>query len=716
MADVTVQTHVDTFMRSATASAARDALGIQSGATYSTVAEMVAADVTNITSGQTVTLTGYYAAGDFGEPLQLVVEASTGGVKSHTLNDGRYANLYADGQVNVKWFGAKGDGATVDTVAIQAAIDACEASGDALYFPEGTYDTGALTIDTDAFVMIGSGWRETVLESNGSPTTLLTLQSDRNTFRDIRFDGATDCTNLIRFDDSSASAAVSTRNNFDRCYFSGAVENLFLVEETSTGTFTAYNNFYSCEFRGASTTSKAIFDVSANINMNSTNFYGCHFTGPNDYKTNTDAKIFNLKGNLWQLGFYGGTAEQFYTGVDVSSGSTYYRGPLIIHGIYTEKIYNRFASVVNSADDSQESDLYTVVDIRGCFNTQTDQADTGTLATATWFYGDRVSGYIGANTFSAMATNKMTHTVINSPDLVIEDAVRPSNKSTVETHDIQRAKELDMLVGKNGWYNTGYAQANLGADIGANDFLIVSPILKIPAAGSNDNIMALSSTSGSIANVESIWLNLSSNDLNIKYRTTADGLNTIKVEDEWQTKNAGRWGRFSLTRQGTTWAVYFNKELVRTGTDAGINASFDSDYVIFGGGSGSSIDSPMLGSCALFRGAYTHADICTKIDTDKLVDDSEKWGDVSTDGCILYYELDEGAFKYSRDLSDNAVDLLLAPVTQAWVIPARANYSDGGGSPSGSVTPDFIGQEYLDTTGNAWYKAYGLTNTDWQAL
>lgn len=40
----------------------------------------------------------------------------------------------------------------------------------------------------------------------------------------------------------------------------------------------------------------------------------------------------------------------------------------------------------------------------------------------------------------------------------------------------------------------------------------------------------------------------------------------------------------------------------------------------------------------------------------------------------------------------------------------------GTGAPSGSVTPEFVGQEYLDTSANAWYKAYGLTNTDWQAL
>lgn len=51
-----------------------------------------------------------------------------------------------------------------------------------------------------------------------------------------------------------------------------------------------------------------------------------------------------------------------------------------------------------------------------------------------------------------------------------------------------------------------------------------------------------------------------------------------------------------------------------------------------------------------------------------------------------------------------------------YLINAVLSYKSGSGSPSGVVTPEFIGQEYLDTTGNAWYKAYGLVNTNWQAL
>lgn len=50
---------------------------------------------------------------------------------------GRWLRVF-DGSINVKWFGARGDGKTDDTAALQRAIDATCAGG-ALFFPSGQY-------------------------------------------------------------------------------------------------------------------------------------------------------------------------------------------------------------------------------------------------------------------------------------------------------------------------------------------------------------------------------------------------------------------------------------------------------------------------------------------------------------------------------------------------------------------------------------------------
>lgn len=90
---------------------------------------------------------------------------------------------------NVKDFGAVGDNSTDDTVAIQAALDAVEANGGGLFFPEGFYKvTSALTIDGQTGTgaefginLFGANKRTTRLVSYLSSGTMLFIGNGSST-------------------------------------------------------------------------------------------------------------------------------------------------------------------------------------------------------------------------------------------------------------------------------------------------------------------------------------------------------------------------------------------------------------------------------------------------------------------------------------------------------------------------------------------------------
>ncbi len=69
-----------------------------------------------------------------------------------------YAYDGIDGSFNVREFGASGDGNTLDSKYIQAAIDSCYRSGGGIvFFPAGRYLTGSILLKSNVFLEIGSG-------------------------------------------------------------------------------------------------------------------------------------------------------------------------------------------------------------------------------------------------------------------------------------------------------------------------------------------------------------------------------------------------------------------------------------------------------------------------------------------------------------------------------------------------------------------------------
>ena len=112
---------------------------------------------------------------------------ATGSITARTLGN-RAADI-----VNVKDFGAVGDGVADDTAAIQAAINAAGiAGGGEVYFDRGTYKvTSTLAVAYNNVSFIGANPRGSLLYSTANSSKILSVTGTWFTLRDMSFDYAT---------------------------------------------------------------------------------------------------------------------------------------------------------------------------------------------------------------------------------------------------------------------------------------------------------------------------------------------------------------------------------------------------------------------------------------------------------------------------------------------------------------------------------------------
>jgi parallel beta-helix repeat protein len=142
--------------------------------TVPTIAELKAlttrpavVELTGIAAG----IFNWYAADATTADDGTVVQCTSGPV-------GRYIRVY-NGPLDVRWFGATGDGSTDDTTALQAALNALGTIR-GLYFPSGTYLTKPLTISgVTGFYLIGPDFDQTKLLLTQAGT-LLTITGPCN--------------------------------------------------------------------------------------------------------------------------------------------------------------------------------------------------------------------------------------------------------------------------------------------------------------------------------------------------------------------------------------------------------------------------------------------------------------------------------------------------------------------------------------------------------
>jgi parallel beta-helix repeat protein len=110
---------------------------------------------------------------------------------SNVRNQARAAHQRAAHQKDVRQFGAKGDGRTDDTLAIQRTIDAAAAaSGGTVYFPAGTYSLTSTLVHRSDVTLLGAGWHSVLSDSVGNMTILDLVDCARSVVDSLRFTGS----------------------------------------------------------------------------------------------------------------------------------------------------------------------------------------------------------------------------------------------------------------------------------------------------------------------------------------------------------------------------------------------------------------------------------------------------------------------------------------------------------------------------------------------
>ena len=153
---------------------------------FNSVSDLQAA---SLTAGQLTQTKRYFDGQDGGGATYLIKTAvdyagTPDEYGDHSLANGNVAVLQTEGVVNVRQFGATGDGVTDDTAALQAAIDA----GVKTYFPAGTYKvTSTITFPTTG----GSAAYRTLIGDNKFSTIISWEGAVAGTLFDIDVYGAT---------------------------------------------------------------------------------------------------------------------------------------------------------------------------------------------------------------------------------------------------------------------------------------------------------------------------------------------------------------------------------------------------------------------------------------------------------------------------------------------------------------------------------------------
>jgi hypothetical protein len=230
--------------------------------------------------------------------------------------------------VSVKDFGAKGDGSTNDTVAIQAAINYLASTvvggatgGGTVYFPAGVYISGALTITSQFISLRGDGPTASEIRSTGAVNPLLSIilgtitvsaVNANMSIRDLKFEGGGSC-NCVIYMQNCADWLI------DNCWLEGdgsTVVTLALnacLISTVSNTVIRYATQYAVHIYK---------DVGSATTPNILNFTGCNIIRGFTYGMKADSTTsLNITNTVFEANGDSATGTTTCGGLWITNGS-----------------------------------------------------------------------------------------------------------------------------------------------------------------------------------------------------------------------------------------------------------------------------------------------------------------------------------------------------------------------------------------------------------
>jgi parallel beta-helix repeat protein len=180
-----------------------------------------------------------------------------GGTIFDSSSTGKWHRQY-EGSVNVKWFGAVGDGVADDTVAIQSALVLKN-----IYIPLGTYIHSGLSYNSSDLKIIGEG----KLEYNGTSDAFL-ISSPNNTnlsnihISGVSFKNGVSCLKIV-----GSGTGIFSKILIEKCTFDTSTSGMLWFEQCSNTTIND-NYFVNAGDNGIYYASSGVGIITNNIVRN----------------------------------------------------------------------------------------------------------------------------------------------------------------------------------------------------------------------------------------------------------------------------------------------------------------------------------------------------------------------------------------------------------------------------------------------------------------